>query len=855
MSLLRRWAGWLRRGKLEADITAELASHLELRAESNCARGLAPAAARRDAARRLGSELALRERTREADSLPSLEDFGRDLRLALRRLRRAPGFATLAVLTLALGMGASTAMFSVVDAVLLRTLPFPRPDRLVVVETLVQQRGHRFAAVNVSRPAFEAMRASTAFARVGMAGYTAHPAIYVDGTALDASVYLASPGLFAALGATPELGRGFSGAAHEIVVRHRFWEKQFGGDSAALGSSLRVGDQLYSLVGVLAPGQGYPFGADAWIPGLPARGDGGLVVGRLRARGTLAAARAAAFAIGQRPGLQDPKNGIVGLTVTPLRRQLAAPAARRALWLLLGAAGLVLLIAAVNVANLLLAGGLERQREFAVRRALGASRWRLARLALAESLALAALAGVVGCGLAELAMQLVRLGPAAIPRLQAAQLDARALGVAALLALLCGLGCGLASALRLARPEYRQGFQAAASAVPRRRTRLALVAGEVALTMVLLLGALLLTRSLGNLLKVNPGFRPAHVLAFEVAVPLSPTTQPTRTLAWRRRRQLDGTLLARLRSLPGVAAASYTSVLPFEEVNQLPLRRPGDAVSVLADWIEVGPGYFGTLAAPLLHGRDFRSGEMAPAKGATPVLINQALAQAFWPGRGALGQRLISGIGPVTVIGEVGNLRNVALADSHRPQAYFPMVGNWDGIFLLRSRLSPAAQLPAVRWALAATDAGLAIGPATTLDQALAASMAEPRFRTLLLGLFAVLALTLALVGLYGALAYQVRQGRHEIGVRMALGASPAAVRRLVLVRSAAVLAAGLGAGGLLALPLAHLLASLLYGVTPLSPSIWLAAAAVLFAAGLATSALPARRAARVDPAAALRCE
>ncbi|MGH9416433.1 MAG: ABC transporter permease, partial [Terriglobales bacterium] len=414
-----------RRARHEREIAEELAAHAALRAEASQAAGLPPDAAARAAARRLGSDLALRERTRLASMSRAgvaAEELARDLRLAGRGLRRRPGFTLLAVLTLGLGIGATTAMFSVVRAVLVDTLPFPHPEQLVMVLSRGATVGDATMNFdNVPRTAFDALRQSRLFASVGYSGYVdAGGTIYVGGVVVPGGVMRASRDLFTTLDVHMELGHGFRGSQPQAIVSDQFWRQHLGGDAAALGRPLRVNDQLYALAGVLPPGEAWPTGLSAWLNTIPALGTG-MVVARLRANQppaeALKQAEAVVAAIGARAHAPWRPNTLVA---EPLERNLATPEASTALWILLSAAACLLLIAALNTANLLLARGLGREAEFAIRRALGATRWRLARL-----------------------------GPAAVPRLGAVRLDAPALAFAAAVALASGLGCALAPALRL----------------------------------------------------------------------------------------------------------------------------------------------------------------------------------------------------------------------------------------------------------------------------------------------------------------------------------------------------------------------------------------------------------------------
>ncbi|MGH9416434.1 MAG: ABC transporter permease [Terriglobales bacterium] len=848
------------RSRREREIADELAAHAALRAEASQAAGMDPRDAARDAARRLGSDLALRERTRLAGmsrSAIAAEALGRDLRLAARSLRRRPGFSLLAIATLALGIGATTAMFSAVRAVLLDTLPFPHPERLVMVQMTGTVLHRTEAFDNVPLAAYRALRQSGVFAQMGISGYNpAESTVYVDGLATDANVMQASPGLFPTLGARFELGHNLTGGP-QVVISDRFWRHQLHADPAALGRPLQVGDSLYTVAGVLAAGQAWPPSTDVWQAGLPSAGNDGRVVARLRA-GTpvgpaLHRAQAAVAAIGHRPGLLPNSPDVTGLVAATLRRQLARPPARTALWVLLAAAACLLLIAALNTANLLLARGLGRRHEFAVRRVLGASRTRLASQALAEGALLAALGGAAGVALAALAVKLARLGPASLPRLAATRLDASSLAVALSLTCAAGLGAALAPALRAAR-----GVQPR----PTLRLRAALIVIEVALTLALLVGGTLLATSFNRLWRRPLGFNPQQVVSLDMVAPKAPTgrSQGARLALWQRRSQLDQRALAAVRALPGIISAGYSNHEPFDFTNGADFMLPGQQLKPgpgqEADWIEAGLGYFTTLQVPLLAGRDFSAADLDSGIGAPqPIIVNQAMAEKYWPKAPAVGQRLQAGRTQSVVVGVVANMHDVAMAAPQHPQAFTPMAGGWgpDATLLVRSAQPLGALSRELRRTLHAQ--GLGMSQPVTLAAAQADALAEPRFRTALLSLYAALAFALALVGLYGVLALEVRERTHELAVRVALGADRPALVRLVLSRGVRLIALGLALGCGLAWLLSASLASLLFQTPRLDPLAWTGALLALALAALLAGWLPARRAARVDAARMLRWE
>ena len=846
MNFPRRWFRLMRRRRHERDLAAELETHLAMRAEANQSAGMDAGSARRDAERRLGSDLALRERMRAADLPLWCEDLFRDIAHAGRALRRSPGFSVVAVLTLALGIGGAVAMFSVVRAVLWNTLPFPDPGRLVAVEESVAHGG---SFVNVEAPFLESLRSVPG--HFELLGWSHDPAVYVNGFATDVSLQVASPGFFPLLGARTELGR-LCRAPGEVLISDRFWRLHMGGDRAVMGASLRLGGGVGTIVGVLAPGQAYPEGADVWLAGSPDMADGTRIIGRLGSGETPAAGfarlSAAVQVVGQRVLRQHPNPDVAGLKLLRLRPRLAQSRDQTALGILFAAVGCLLLIACGNTANLLLARGLGRQRELAVRRALGAGRLRLLRLLLAEGVWLALLGGAAGCGLAWLLLKLARFGPQDIPRLQAAQISPVALGFAAAVAACAGLACACAPALRFSRAT---GLAGESSTRPQRLGGILLTL-ETALTLPLLIGGLLLLRTFNRLWSAPLGYDLQPVTAVFVVAPAGQALPAA-------------ALLDRVRAVPGIVAASYADNLSLSGTNSLYLHPAGVAPDSAppVPYVQIGPGYAATLAIPLLAGRALAESDIQSARQAVqPVLINAALVQRFWPGSSnaaAVGKRLQIPMGArgyeAEVAGVLNNTRDSpSLSDPALPRIYLPLAQvRRRLILLLRSPLPRATLLAGVRSAVAATSPRLSLGEPTALSTVMAGDMGPPRFRALLLDVFAALALFLALVGIYSALAYRVRQRRREIGVRMALGADRRAVQAMIFRQSIVLLAGGVITGSLLAALATRWLTSLLFDISPFDPASWLAATSALTLAVLLASYLPARRATQVDPAQALR--
>lgn len=790
----------------------------------------------------------------------------RDLRFALRHWCRSPGFAAVAIISLALAIGAATAIFSAVYAVVLAPLPYRHPGRLLAIQT----RNPFYSLVGglSADGDFAAwQKQATAFASLGAAGADAQLVLTGRGPAQRVAAMGLSPQLLSTLGVQPFLGRGFvaadfiKGARREVLISYGFWRQHFGGDRAAVGQSLILDGHSCRIAGVLPRGFDFPekFSPALWTPLVLdtsrwSHMDWDLfAVGRLRPGANQAQAQAQITAIESRIARQQ--GGMIRnetAFVLPLKT-LVIGHSRSLLWLLFGAVAFLLLIACANVANLLLARASARRREIAIRSALGAPRRRIARQLLTESVLL----GVCGAGLGLLIAwagrgSLVRLlssGDSSFPRVHAIGLHPAVLVFAAALALAAGVLFGLAPALDLARAP-RQALQEGSLTISGdrrgRRLRRALVVGEIALALVLAVGGGLLFRSLMRLGRVNPGFHAQGLLALGVNLPPA-YAQAAQKISYFQR------ALTRLRRLPGVAAAAVSAELPFSRVMvsnvSIPGRPKGGAVPT-ADESIVGPQYFRVMGIPLLAGRSFTAADKAPSGAKSPgvAIVDRKMAQTFWPGRNPLGQKFNG----ATVIGVVGHVLDMSLAQHGGPEYYLPAAS---GHFLLvRTPLSPAAIAPQVRRAVQALDPGAAISE-QTMRQAIGDSVAGPRLRSLLFGLFAGLAVVLAALGIYGVISYSVAQRTHELGLRLALGAQGRDLLAMV-VREALLLAAtGVFIGLFAAWGLTRLLAVWLFGVGATDPATFIAAAAGIGLIGLFASWLPARRAARVAPAIALRVE
>jgi putative ABC transport system permease protein len=807
-----------------------------------------------------------------------------DVRFGARMLRKSPGLTATAIFALALGVGVNTAIFSVVDAVLLRPLPYAEPGRLVsVAGTNARRPGE---PLPVSYPNFADWRGqATAFERLAAYDPTDFNLV-AGGRPERVKGAVVTSDLFALLGAGPQLGRQFTaeedvpGAAPAVILSHGLWQRQFGGDPAAVGRALPVGGRPANIVGVMPSGFAFPPGAEPaelWAPMsfnetyIAERNMHNLgVVGRLAAGATVEQARAEMEAVAARLAEQYPaSNGGWGARVVPLQEHLVGNV-RPALLMLLGAVAFVLLIACANVANLLLARASSRRKEMAVRAALGAGRWRVARGLLVESVMLALAAGALGLLLAFWGTDLlVALGPGDLPRIGEVALDERVLLFTLAVSLLTGVGFGLAPAAQASRADLVDALKEGGSnpsARPGGRLRGALVVSEIALALVLLVGAGLLVRSFARLLEVDPGFRPEGVVTMQLQLSDASYAENHQVVSFYDR------LLERARGLPGVVEAGLVTTVPLGkgamaltyDVEGRPPAPPNERTSASFD--VASPGYFRAMNIPLVRGRTFTDAdrEGSPAV----VIVSETMARRAWPGEDPLGKRITMGAsasGPPPpsreVVGVVGDVKHGGLEAEVKEAIYAPY-GQvpWPNVTLVaRTEADPDATAVAMRAAVRGVSPDQPVYNVRVMEQVVAESVAKPRLYASLLGLFAGLALLLSAMGIYAVMSYTVTQRAHEIGIRMALGARPGDVLRLVVghgMRLTLVgVAIGLAAAFGLARLLASLSASLLFGVSATDPATFGGIALLLAGVALLACWLPARRAARVDPLVALRTD
>ena len=881
-TLLSRVASLFHRRRLDADLDEELRTHIDLATQENLASGMNPLHARKAAMKSFGGLAQTKEAYRRQRGLPFFETLVQDLRYALRQLFRSPGFAGTAILTLALGIGANTAIFSVVQGVVLSPLPYPEPERLV----LMQESRPNLPHLDISYPDFRDWQ-HTAHSFERMAALTWRD---YDLTGSGSSAHLkgmeVSSGFFATLGVKLALGRELSASedlphgAPAAIISDRLWQERFASSPQALGKSLVLDGVETTLIGILPPK--FRFFTDADVYTSLAQGapliyndrtiHGFAAIARLKPEVSISPAQEEMNTIQQNLDRLYPiADRNLGTLLTPLKQAIVFDVSGTLL-LIMGAVGIVLLIACANVANLLLARSAARSREFAVRCALGASRARLVRQLLTESAFLSLAGGVFGSCLAKLGVSLaLTMLPESMPRTDNIHVNLPVLLFAFGISLAAGILFGLAPALR----SFRIDVQGALKATDRGTTRgrhhgqSLLVIVQMALTLMLLVGSGLLLRTIGELWLVNPGFDTQHVLTLKVGLSpsLTKTASSTR-IAYRQ-------LLERIRQIPGVEAADFTNIVPLSERdNGGPFWIGAQESTSMQDaphalYFETGPDYLQTMKIPLLRGRFFTQADTSESE--PVVVIDSVLAQTYFPGKDPVGQTItVAHWHTARVIGVVGHVRHWGLGDpgTYNPSqiyiSFYQLPDLWTADFAkalsiaVRTPLDTAAVMPAIKDAIFGVGKDQPVYNVQTMQQIVSDSMASQRLTMVLLGAFAVLALLLASVGIYGVLSYSVNQRVQEIGIRMALGADRGNVLRLLIGQGLRLAIAGIAAGAVAALILARLLASfsqLLYGVTPGDPLTFVAVSLVLLSTAFLACYIPARRATRIDPMQALRAE
>jgi putative ABC transport system permease protein len=890
MPLLTRWASlWrnlLHKERVERDLDDEVDAYLGLLTEEKIAAGMRPEEARRSARIELGGVEQVKENVREVRAGGFLEVLLQDLRYGLRTLARSPGFTAAALLALALGIGANSAIFSVVYGVLLRPLPYPDADRLAMVFLHFSPQNNERGNLSLAdyfdwRERNRAFEAPALYAgrRFDVTGANGTAGAGASGEPEEVQGAQVTAGFFTTLRVRPLLGRGFEpgedrpGSDRLAVVGEGLWRRRFGGSPGVLGRAIELDGEPHTIVGVMPGSFHFPSPRiELWtnLALVPPTRRGPFFykgVARLKPGVTLEQAQAETNAIGRGIEQANPK-AYSHLTLPTLSlREALVGRVRPVLLLMFGAVGFVLLIATVNVANLQLVRATAREREMTVRLSLGAGRSRLLRQLFTESLLLALTGGAAGLALAYGGIRLLQAwNPGNLPRMEAVHLDGRVLAFSLLVSLLAGILFGLVPALQGSAPDLtaslKEGGRGSTASAGRRRGRSILVVSEIALSLVLLIGAGLLLRSFFLLERVEPGFlAPAqNVLTLEVSPSARKYPDERTGIAFYER------LIERVRALPGVESAAVSDSLPPDrqgdgdtfQIEGQAASAPNPAVTHPV----VSTGYFRALGIPLLRGRSFTAEDTPSSRPVT--VISETMARRYFPGQDPIGKR-IKESGPdiptpyMEIVGVVGDTKYLGLDAPPEPIYYHPYTQNFSSrlYLVVRSSLAggAAALAPLVRGEVRAVDADVVVSEVRTLEQAVGESVAQPRFRTALLVLFAGIALALAAIGIYGVIAYSVAQRTHEIGVRMALGARRGDVLRHVLGQGAALALAGIALGLPGALALTRTLSSLLFTIQASDPVTFLSLSLVLAAVTLWASFLPAWRAARTDPQVALRYE
>jgi predicted permease len=863
----------LRNKKLEREMEAEMRFHLEMETEKNIGRGMSEEEARLVAQRSFGGVAQVKEEYRDLTRFRQVEELWQDIRFGVRMLLKNPGFTAAAMITLAIGIGANTAIFSAVSAVLLRPLPYPEPDRLVMVwERLIREDGRNL----VSPADFCDWRARNRVFE-NIAAWNGISVDLVEGSEPERiRAGRVSPSYFDVLGVKPMLGRSFlpeeelPGAADVAVINYGLWQRRFGADRSIIGRAISLSGEPYEVIGVLPPSPIFSGESGLWVPlkispqgRLNRTGHSLRVVARLKSGITLQQARADMERVGAELMREYPaENTNHTAFVIPLHTELVSGEGgdiRQPLLILFAAAGLVLAVACANVANLQLMRAAARRKEIAIRAALGARPRRIARQLLTESMLLATLGGAGGMLLAFWGIgAITALIPQNVLNLTGPRLDLRVLGFTLVISLGSGVLSGLGALRQASRPNLtdmlREG--AGGSGIATQRARSMVVVAEIALAVVLLIGAGLMIRSLWKLQHVQLGFDPQNVLTAQISLPDARYREPQKRAIFFRR------LIEKVRALPGVNAAGVISTLPLraggrtsiaiegraEMTNVPPQARPR-----IHDRV-VTPDYFQTMGIRLIRGRPLTSQDDSAAP---PVaLINQTAAQRYWPGQNPLGHRVEVNRQWWEVVGVVGDVKGQGLDRDVNPEVYFSWAQSpWSGGTLVVRGTNVSSLASAIRSKAQELDKQLPISNVRTLEEIVEDSISTPRTNTLLLALFAGIALTLAAVGIYGVMAYSVAQRAHEIGVRMALGAQSSDAIKLVLKQGMILALVGALIGLIASWRLTRLMESLLFGVGTTDPLTFIVTPLLLILVALLACWLPARRSTKVDPLVALRNE
>jgi predicted permease len=873
--MTRLWRNFFAKRRNDRDLDDEVHSYVDLLAEEKMREGMRPDEARRTARIELGGVEQVKEDVREVRAGAWLDIVFQDIRYGARMLRKNPGFTAVAILTLALGIGANTAIFSVVSAVLLRPLPYANPQQLIVLRETTQSVGPH----SPSYPDFlDWRKQSRTFSQMAAIN---NREFNLSGVAQPENIsgYAVSANCLSMLGVRPFLGRDFlpsedaPGSAPVVLLSYALWQSHLGADPSPVGKNITLDGRSFTIIGVLPPNIRLlektdilaPIGV--WAGDMTDRGDRGDMdaVGRLVSGASISQAQAEMDTIAANLRKEYPAtNSGVGISMASLRDELVGDS-RPPILVLFGAVVFVLLIACVNVANLFLVRGAARAREIAVRQACGASRQRLVRQMLTESFLLAFLGGGLGILVGALGIEGLRQLISA-EMLQGAiiGMDRSVLLFSGAMVVFVAIAFGLVPAWQASQPHVQEtlkdGGRSSTASAAQHRLRGLLVMAETALALVLLVGAGLMMKSMYRLLQVDPGFRPERVLTMEINLRTAQYSKPEASRNfWRQ-------VLDKVRDLPGVDAAALGTVLPLSgdhnradiTIEALPTPDPGKFPH--PDFHMVSPSYIDALSIPLLRGRNFTDADTDTAP--QVALINATMARRFWPNEDATGKRFHWGHPGskepwIEIIGVVGDTKLYGLANPSRLELYMPLQQSRssDMFLVLRSAIDPASLTPAVRDAVASIDKDQPVFSVNTMKQLVDASVATRHITLVLLGLFSGLALLLAAIGIYGVISYSVQQRTHEIGIRMALGAQRSDVLRLVVGQGVKLAALGIAIGIAAAFGLTRLMASLLFGVGAYDPVAFVTAAIILLLVAIAACYFPARRAIAVDPMVALRYE
>lgn len=879
--LIRRLRMLFRREQFDRGMDEEMRAHIEMRERELREAGLSPDAAHTDARKHFGNALAIREVSHDSWGWAWLEHLGQDLRFAFRMFAKNPGFTAVAILTLALGIGANTAIFSVVYGVLLQPLPYKDASRLVLLNETTPKVG----TVSVSYPNFLDWRQQShrfsQMAAVHDVGFNLAGVSQPENISGEA----VSPNFLSMMGVRPFLGRDFyaseekPGTPPVVLLSYELWQSHMGSDRNVIGRTITLDGRSFTIVGVLPPNFRSLDRTDVMLPiGVWAtnnsgeandRGDRGdmIVIGRLAPNITFTQARTEMEGIAAQLAKEYPAtNDQFGVALQSIRDAFVSDA-RPAILVLFGAVMFVLLIACANVANLFLVRGAARTKEIALRMAFGASRNRIIRQMLTESLVLAFLGGILGLALATGGIGgITRLIPMDMLSGATVNLNGAVLFFAGGIVVLAAFIFGLAPAMHFTRPdvqsELKEGGRTASASAAQNKLRGALAVAEISLALILLVSAGLMMKSLYKLMSVDPGFRPDRVLNMEMDLRTQQYSKDPAILNfWQQ-------VLYRVRALPGVENAAVGTVIPLAgehsradiTVEDMALSKPGNYPH--PDYHMVSPSFISTLGIPLLRGRTFTETDKqgAPLVG----MVNARLAAQYWPNQDPIGKRFMFGHlsekNPpkwITVVGVVGDTKLYGLANPSRLEVYVSSLQSPDSDMnlVVKSRTDPAALISAIRGAVASIDKDQPIFAISTMNQLVSDSLGTRRITLILLGAFSGLALVLAAIGIYGVISYSVAQRTHEIGIRMALGAQPIDVLRMVLKQGVKIAFAGVAIGVIVSLGLTQLMSSLLFSVSTADPLTFAGVAILLVLVALLACYIPARRALRVDPMVALRYE